>query len=137
MIHQELNLIETLSAAENIFLGRERVSGVFLMRREMEEESKPVLQEVGARFAPDTPLSPRPKPTAAKRTSAPTHGQNHQALQNTFDFSTPVSGEAAQTNSTASQSAANPSDDLGAAFTGPTLAGTAFALDPDHFDTDV
>lgn len=88
-------------------------------------------------FAPDTPLSPRPKPTAAKRTSAPTHGQNHQALQNTFDFSTPVSGEAAQTNSTASQSAANPSDDLGAAFTGPTLAGTVFALDPDHFDTDV
>ena len=88
-------------------------------------------------FAPDTPLSPRPKPTAAKRTSAPTHGQNHQALQNTFDFSSPVSGEAAQTNATASQSAANPSDDLGAAFTGPTLAGTAFALDPDHFDTDV
>ena len=88
-------------------------------------------------FAPDTPLSPRPKPTAAKRTSAPTRGQNHQALQNTFDFSTPVSGEAAQTNSTASQSAANPSDDLGAAFTGPTLAGTVFALDPDHFDTDV
>ena len=88
-------------------------------------------------FAPDTPLSPRPKPTAAKPTSAPTHGQNHQALQNTFDFSTPVSGEAAQTNSTASQSAANPSDDLGAAFTGPTLAGTLFALDPDHFDTDV
>ena len=88
-------------------------------------------------FAPDTPLSPPPKPTAAKRTSAPTHGQNHQALQNTFDFSTPVSGEAAQTNTTASQSAANPSDDLGAAFTGPTLAGTVFALDPDHFDTDV
>ena len=88
-------------------------------------------------FAPDTPLSPRPKPTAAKRTSAPTHGQNHQALQNTFDFSTPVSGEAAQTNTTASQSAANPSDDLGAAFTGTTLAGTVFALDPDHFDTDV
>lgn len=88
-------------------------------------------------FAPDTPLSPRPKPTAAKRISAPTHGQNHQALQNTFDFSSPVSGEAAQTNATASQSAANPSDDLGAAFTGPTLAGTAFALDPDHFDTDV
>lgn len=88
-------------------------------------------------FAPDTPLSPRPKPTAAKRTSPPTHGQNHQALQNTFDFSTPVSGEAAQTNATASQSAANPSDDLGAAFTGPTLAGTLFALDPDHFDTDV
>lgn len=88
-------------------------------------------------FAPDTPLSPRPKPTAAQRTSAPTHGQNHQALQNTFDFSTPVSGEAAQTNATASQSSANPSDDLGAAFTGPTLAGTVFALDPDHFDTDV
>ena len=88
-------------------------------------------------FAPDTPLSPRPKPTAAQRTSAPTHGQNHQALQNTFDFSTPVSGEAAQTNATASQSSANPSDDLGAAFTGPTLAGTVFALDPAHFDTDV
>jgi len=88
-------------------------------------------------FAPDTPLSPRPRPTAAKRTSTPTNGQNHQALQNTFDFSTPVSGEAAQTNATASTSAASLSDDLGAAFTGPTLAGTVFALDPDHFDTDV
>ncbi len=88
-------------------------------------------------FAPDTPLSPPPKPTAAKHTSAPTRGQSHQALQNTFDFSTPVSGEAAQTNATASTSAASLSDDLGAAFTGPTLAGTVFALDPDHFDTDV
>jgi len=89
---------------------------------------------------------PRPRsrsaPTRRCRgaTSGPGHthaqGQSEQSLQQAFNFSTPVAGEAVQTNTDAS-STLRPADDLGAAFTGPGLAGTVFALNPDHFDTEV
>jgi ribose transport system ATP-binding protein len=53
MIHQELNLVDELSAAENIFLGREPRKGPVLDRERMKREAKVFLDEVHAPFAPD------------------------------------------------------------------------------------
>jgi ribose transport system ATP-binding protein len=48
LIHQELNLAENLSAAANIFLGRERLGGRFWLRdRDMAAESAGLLRRVG------------------------------------------------------------------------------------------
>lgn len=52
MIHQELNLVEELSAAENIFLGRELKKGLMLDRKSMEEQADHWLKEVRAPFGP-------------------------------------------------------------------------------------
>ena len=52
MVHQELNLIPTLSAADNIFLGREKGS-VTVRRKETTEEAAELLKLVGASFGPD------------------------------------------------------------------------------------
>jgi len=57
MIHQELNLVDELTVAENIFLGRERRKGIFLDRRWMADESRRYLEQVGAPFDPSTPVS--------------------------------------------------------------------------------
>ncbi|MBX3115421.1 MAG: sugar ABC transporter ATP-binding protein [Fimbriimonadaceae bacterium] len=46
MIHQELNLVEHLSVAENIFLGREILVGPKLNRREMNELAAQYLADV-------------------------------------------------------------------------------------------
>jgi ABC-type sugar transport system ATPase subunit len=47
IIHQELNVVPTLSVAENIFLGRELVTGPGLLRRrEMEERSRKIFREL-------------------------------------------------------------------------------------------
>jgi len=48
LIHQELNLAENLTAAANIFLGRERVSGKWWLKdREMAEEAQSLMRRVG------------------------------------------------------------------------------------------
>jgi len=47
IIHQELALVPELTAAENIFLGREK-GGVFLDRRMMVREAQSLLDELGA-----------------------------------------------------------------------------------------
>lgn len=60
MIHQELNLVDSLSVAENIFLGREPVAGGVLNRGQMGQRATPLLARVGARFAPSTPLGSLP-----------------------------------------------------------------------------
>lgn len=52
MVHQELNLIPTLSAADNIFLGREK-GGVTVNRKETNSEAAELLKLVGASFGPD------------------------------------------------------------------------------------
>jgi len=54
VIHQELNVIPTLSVAENIFLGREKTlsfTGV-IRKREMEEEAKKYLEQLGVSISP-------------------------------------------------------------------------------------
>ena len=53
MIHQELNLVDDLTAAENIFLGREPTRRGVLDRAQMRAETLEVLQRVGATFAPE------------------------------------------------------------------------------------
>ncbi len=52
MVHQELNLIDELSVAENIFLGRERTTLGFVHRGESIAEAKRLLDEVGCHVSP-------------------------------------------------------------------------------------
>ncbi len=54
MIHQELNLVGSLSVAENIFLGREPRSFGFVRRRRMEAAAASLLVNVGASIDPRT-----------------------------------------------------------------------------------
>lgn len=51
MIHQELNLVEDMTVAENIFLGREPMRGLFVYKRGMLDESQAQLERVGATFS--------------------------------------------------------------------------------------
>jgi ribose transport system ATP-binding protein len=52
MIHQELNLVDTLTVAENVFLGRERTRYGLVDRRRQEAEAREALERVGAPFSP-------------------------------------------------------------------------------------
>lgn len=55
IIHQELNLVDHLSISENIFLGRELVSGLGVLdKREMRRQTKALLQRVKLDISPDT-----------------------------------------------------------------------------------
>ncbi|MDW6025830.1 sugar ABC transporter ATP-binding protein [Mesorhizobium sp. BAC0120] len=59
-VHQELNLFENLSAAANIFIGREPLTGGFLKlvdNKELSKRARPLLAQLGADFDPDTPVS--------------------------------------------------------------------------------
>ena len=62
MIHQELNLVDDLTVAENIFLGREPTKGLSIDYAEVERRSQELLTRVSARFSPrkrvgDLPLA--------------------------------------------------------------------------------
>lgn len=52
MIHQELNLVDELTVAENVFLGREVTKAGLLSRAEMIEQTAKYLEEVHANFKP-------------------------------------------------------------------------------------
>ncbi|MEG0270738.1 MAG: sugar ABC transporter ATP-binding protein [Clostridia bacterium] len=52
IIHQELNMCRHLSVAENMFLGREKVNGIVLSNREMEQEAQRVLSELKVDISP-------------------------------------------------------------------------------------
>src|SRR5450759_5260641 len=54
MIHQEFNLAQDLSLAQNIFLGRELRSGWLLDDVAMRHETARVLNQVGLSASPDT-----------------------------------------------------------------------------------
>ncbi|SAL41526.1 ABC transporter [Caballeronia peredens] len=55
IIHQELNLVDTLSAVDNIFLGKElRTRMGFPDRRAMRDAAAKVLAQLGFRASPDT-----------------------------------------------------------------------------------
>jgi ribose transport system ATP-binding protein len=56
LIHQEFNLAEDLTIAQNIFLGHELKRGWLLDDDTMRAESARVLQQVGLRAHPDTPV---------------------------------------------------------------------------------
>lgn len=56
-IYQEVDLVPDLTAAENIFLGREKVRGAgFLSRAEMRQEARELLSEAGLEVSPDAVL---------------------------------------------------------------------------------
>lgn len=46
IIHQELNMCRHLSVTENMFLGREKMNGIVLSNKEMEEEARKILEEL-------------------------------------------------------------------------------------------
>lgn len=54
IIHQELNLCEHLSVAENIFLGREDVKFAMLAQREMNHKTTEILNELNIDLDPKT-----------------------------------------------------------------------------------
>jgi len=59
-VHQELNVLDNLDVAANIFLGREHLAGgpLRLIRsRQMHREALPLLRRLGADFEPDTNVS--------------------------------------------------------------------------------
>jgi ribose transport system ATP-binding protein len=56
LIHQEFNLAEDLTIAQNIFLGHERRRGWFLDDEAMRAETANVLKQVGLDAHPDTPV---------------------------------------------------------------------------------
>ncbi|WP_016908658.1 sugar ABC transporter ATP-binding protein [Streptomyces xiaopingdaonensis] len=55
-IHQEFNLVPELSIAENIFLGRQPRRFGLVDRKRMERDAAPLLQRVGVRAGPETPV---------------------------------------------------------------------------------
>jgi ribose transport system ATP-binding protein len=57
LIHQELNLADNLTVAENIFLGREPRRGWFVQRTVTESSSLTVLRQVGLDVSPRTLVS--------------------------------------------------------------------------------
>lgn len=57
MIHQEFNLALQLTAAENIFLGREHRRGFFLDHRRMQEEARDLLAQMNCHIDPRTRIS--------------------------------------------------------------------------------
>lgn len=58
IIHQELNLMNHLSAAQNIFIGREprRRFGVFIDEQAMRVEARRIFERMHLRLEPDTPV---------------------------------------------------------------------------------
>ena len=59
-VHQELNLFDNLDVAANVFFGREPVSyGLFRLidRDAIAARTQPLLDRLGADFAPDTPVA--------------------------------------------------------------------------------
>lgn len=52
IIHQELNMCNHLTVAENMFLGREKVRGITLKNSKMEAEARRILNELGVDIDP-------------------------------------------------------------------------------------
>ena len=54
IIHQELNMCQHLTVAENMFLGREKKKGLVLSQREMNEEAGKILKSLSIHLDPTT-----------------------------------------------------------------------------------
>ncbi|HTZ52619.1 MAG TPA: sugar ABC transporter ATP-binding protein [Spirochaetia bacterium] len=57
IIHQELNMMEHLTVAENIFIGRESTRGVFLDKRAQDERAAELFRRLKMSIDPTEPLS--------------------------------------------------------------------------------
>ena len=56
IIHQELNLMPHLTVAENIYIGREHMSGVFLDNRRTRSEAEKLLKSLNIHIDPSTKM---------------------------------------------------------------------------------
>lgn len=56
MIHQELDVIDDLTVAENVFLGGEPRRLGLVDRKKMRDDASALLERVGASFSPSTPV---------------------------------------------------------------------------------
>ncbi len=56
MIHQELDVIDDLTVAENVFLGGEKAKFGWLKQAEMNAKTEQLLKRVGADFPPNKPV---------------------------------------------------------------------------------
>ncbi|MBM7556563.1 sugar ABC transporter ATP-binding protein [Halanaerobacter jeridensis] len=54
IIHQELKLLPDLTVAENVFLGREKVNGIFVDFADLKEKTADVLEQLGVDIDPET-----------------------------------------------------------------------------------
>ena len=54
IIHQELKLLPDLTVAENVFLGREKVNGIFVDFDDLKERTAEILDQLGVEIGPDT-----------------------------------------------------------------------------------
>lgn len=56
-IYQEFNLLPNMTVAENFFLGREPVNGLFVNEKAVNDEAQIVLDNLGLNISPDTQVS--------------------------------------------------------------------------------
>ena len=56
VIHQELNMMNHLTVAQNIFIGREPMKGPMIDDRKMEEDSRNLFKKIGVRIDPSVKL---------------------------------------------------------------------------------
>ena len=57
-VHQELNVLDNLTVAENVFLGREpRHLGFLIDRRKLNSQTESILRQIGVENSPRTPVS--------------------------------------------------------------------------------
>jgi len=54
IIHQELNMCQHLTVAENMFLGREEIRGVMIRQKLLNGRAREMLERLNLRIAPDT-----------------------------------------------------------------------------------
>lgn len=77
-IYQELDLVDDLTVAENVFLGHEQSTGGFVRRTQMRREAKTVLDRLGHGDIPVTRVVGR-LPTAAKQVVSMARALSHEA----------------------------------------------------------
>ena len=56
IIHQELNLLKDLTVAENIFIGRESTTGLFLNKKEQNRKAQKLLDSLNLKLSATTPV---------------------------------------------------------------------------------
>lgn len=56
IIHQELNMMNHLTVAQNIYIGREPMKGGFIDDRKMEEDSRALFERIGIKIDPSVTL---------------------------------------------------------------------------------
>ena len=56
VIHQELNMMNHLTVAQNIYVGREPKKGIMIDDRKMEEDTAELFRKIGVKIDPSVPL---------------------------------------------------------------------------------